>query len=193
MIILIDNYDSFTHNIYQLMASYVDDIKVIRNDKITICDIRKLNPQAIVISPGPGHPNDSGICIELIKTFSGLIPILGVCLGHQAIVQAFGGDVVKADVLVHGKSSFIRHYHRGLFKDLPQPFEAGRYHSLVADPSTLPDCLEIHADCSPNMIMGIKHKLHETYGVQFHPESCLTPLGHRLIQSFFEIAGVGIC
>lgn len=193
MIILIDNYDSFTHNLYQLMASYHDDIQVIRHDKITIEAIRELNPHAIVISPGPGHPTDAGICIELIKNFSGLIPILGICLGHQAIVHAFGGDVVGADALVHGKSSFITHHQRGLFKDLPQPFEAGRYHSLVADPSTLPECLEVHAYCEPDLIMGVKHKTHHTYGVQFHPESILTPQGHRLIESFLTIAGVPLC
>lgn len=190
MIVLIDNYDSFTHNIYQLLACYHDDIKIIRNDKTSVEAICNLNPHAIIISPGPGHPLDAGVCIDLIKTVTGRIPLLGVCLGHQAIVHAFGGAVVGAGVLVHGKSSDVLHQHQGLFQGLSQPFEAGRYHSLVADPSTLPECLEVHAYCEPDLIMGVKHKYHPTYGVQFHPESVLTPQGHRLVESFLSIAGV---
>lgn len=193
MIVLIDNYDSFTHNVYQLLACYHSDIKIIRNDKSSIASLRTLNPDAIILSPGPGHPVDAGICIELIRTLSGLIPILGICLGHQAIVHAFGGSVIGAGALVHGKASKISHDDRGLFKDLDQPFEAGRYHSLVADPLTMPDCLEVHAHCEPDLVMAVKHKTHDTFGVQFHPESILTPQGHCLVESFLSIAGVESC
>lgn len=193
MMLLIDNYDSFTYNVYQLLAQYDTNIHVVRNDHISIDEIRDLNPSAMILSPGPGHPRDAGVCIDTIRIFSGIIPILGICLGHQAIVHAFGGDVVGAGELVHGKASDIVHDHEGLFRDLPSPFQAGRYHSLIAAQDSLPDCLHIHAHCEPDLIMGIKHESHPTYGLQFHPESILTPQGYQLIARFLDLAGCVVC
>lgn len=189
MILLIDNYDSFTYNLYQLIGQYYPHVEVVRNDKITLNEIRTLNPKAIILSPGPGHPTEAGLCIDIINTFSGMIPILGVCLGHQAIVHAFGGNVIRANQLFHGKPSLMNHHQQGLFSEVQSPFEAGRYHSLVAEASSFPEVLEIHAKCEPDVIMAVKHKDHPTYGLQFHPESILTPLGHSLIEVFLKEAG----
>jgi anthranilate synthase component 2 len=184
MILIIDNYDSFTYNLYQSIASHVTDIRVFRNDKITITEIRKLQPTAIILSPGPGRPEDAGICVELIKNVGKDIPILGVCLGHQAIVIAFGGKVIQAPEIVHGKADMISHHQQGIYRDLPKPFKAGRYHSLMADKNSLPADLIIEAENSTGLIMGIKHKKYPIYGVQFHPESILTPDGNMLLKTF---------
>jgi anthranilate synthase/aminodeoxychorismate synthase-like glutamine amidotransferase len=193
MILLIDNYDSFTYNLYQVIAQYDNTVQVVRNDKITVDDISQQSPDAIILSPGPGHPRDAGICMDVIKQFSGKIPILGVCLGHQAIVEAFGGHVVGANEIVHGKASPVFHHNEGIFAHMPNPFLAGRYHSLVAEKSTLPEILKITAETEQGMIMGIKHTRHQTYGVQFHPESILTPEGYDLISEFLRITGIQSC
>ncbi len=193
MILLIDNYDSFTYNLYQMVAQYDNTVQVVRNDKISLNKINELKPQAIILSPGPGHPKDAGICIEVIKNLSGVIPILGVCLGHQAIVHAFGGNVIQAGEIIHGKASPVFHDNQGLFAHLPMPFMAGRYHSLIAERSSLPEILRVDAYTKPDMIMGIKHKQHLTFGVQFHPESILTPDGYDLISNFLKLAGIESC
>jgi len=193
MILIIDNYDSFTYNLYQTIAELYSNVQVVRHDKISMNEIREHSPLAIILSPGPGHPTEAGICIDLIKNFSGLIPILGVCLGHQAIVHAFGGNIISAGELVHGRASEVFHEHQGLFNAMPQPFKAGRYHSLMAEKSSFPEILTIEALTESGLIMGIKHKHHATYGVQFHPESILTPEGPKLINKFLEIAGVESC
>ncbi len=184
MILLIDNYDSFTYNLYQMVAQIEKNVEVIRNDKISIAQIASLRPHAIILSPGPGRPEEAGICLEVIKNYSGVIPILGVCLGHQAIVQAFGGHIVQADYAMHGKTSEVFHTQRGIFAHMPMPFVAGRYHSLIAEQKSLPEILTIEAHTREGIIMGIKHKHHLTFGVQFHPESILTHNGHFLIQDF---------
>ncbi len=193
MILLIDNYDSFTYNLYQMIAQYDNTVQVVRNDKMTIEAIKLLNPQALILSPGPGHPKDAGICIDVIKTFSGVVPILGVCLGHQAIVHAFGGKVIQAGEIIHGKASEVFHDNQGIFANLPMPFMAGRYHSLMAEQASLPTVLRIDAYSKPDMIMGIAHKQHLTFGVQFHPESILTPDGYDLISNFLKIADIKPC
>jgi anthranilate synthase/aminodeoxychorismate synthase-like glutamine amidotransferase len=193
MILLIDNYDSFTYNLYQMIAQYNDTVKVVRNDKISLSTIQQLNPAAIILSPGPGHPQEAGICLEVIQRFSGYIPLLGVCLGHQAIVHAFGGKIIQAKQMVHGKASLVFHNEEGIFAGLPIPFLAGRYHSLIADKASLPEVLHIHAYSEPDIIMGIKHKQHLTFGVQFHPESILTPEGYTLMSNFLKQAGVQAC
>jgi anthranilate synthase/aminodeoxychorismate synthase-like glutamine amidotransferase len=193
MILIIDNYDSFTYNLYQIIAEIDSNAHVVRHDKISISEITELSPSAIILSPGPGHPVEAGVCIDLIKRFSGMIPILGVCLGHQAIVHAFGGNIISAGELVHGRASEVFHEGRGLYKEMPQPFMAGRYHSLMAEKSSLPEILSIDAISESGLIMGIKHKDHPTYGVQFHPESILTPQGSRLIKSFLNKTGVASC
>ena len=192
MILLIDNYDSFTYNLYQMIAQLDKTVQVVRNDKISIEDILKMKPQAIILSPGPGHPREAGICIEVIKQLSGQIPILGVCLGHQAIVEAFGGQVIQAGEIVHGKASEVFHDKQGLFAKMSMPFLAGRYHSLMAA-QPLPQVLRVDAYCKPNIIMGIKHKEHLTFGVQFHPESILTPDGSLLMSEFLQLSGVQAC
>lgn len=186
MILLIDNYDSFTYNLYQLIASLYPDVKVVRNDAISMDAIHALNPSAIVLSPGPGHPEEAGICIEVIRAFAPTIPVLGVCLGHQAIGVAFGGKVMAAPTLEHGKKSLIFHRRSGLFKDVQLPFEAGRYHSLVLDPQLLPACLTVLAQDSSEVIMAIKHNEFACYGIQFHPESILTAQGDLLIRNFIQ-------
>ncbi|MCI7805371.1 MAG: bifunctional anthranilate synthase component II/anthranilate phosphoribosyltransferase [Oscillospiraceae bacterium] len=185
MILMIDNYDSFTYNLYQYFGEIYSDIKVVRNDCITIEEIEKLSPEAIVISPGPGYPKDAGISVEVIKHFSGRLPILGICLGHQSICEAFGGKIVKADELMHGKSSKISIDNATpLFKDLPKDIEAARYHSLIAEHSSLPECLEATAFDTAGQIMAVQHKEHPTYGLQFHPESVLTADGKIIIRNF---------
>ena len=186
MILMIDNYDSFTYNLVQYLGELGEKLKVVRNNKITISEIKKLKPDHIVISPGPGTPEDAGISMEAIKTFSGKIPVLGVCLGHQCLGQVFGGDVVRADRLMHGKTSMIHHNGRTIFKNIPDPFEATRYHSLIVKRQTLPDCLEIIAETKEKEIMGLKHRKHPTWGVQFHPESILTGPGKEILKNFIN-------
>ena len=186
MILMIDNYDSFTYNIVQYMGELGADIQVKRNDQISIEEIESLNPKKIVISPGPCTPDKAGISIEAIRNFAGKIPLLGVCLGHQSVGAAFGGEVVKAGKLMHGKTSEVRHDGKTLFKDLPNPFIATRYHSLVLNRKTLPDSFEITAESDDNEIMGIRHKELPVEGVQFHPESILTINGKDLLKNFIE-------
>ena len=186
MILMIDNYDSFTYNIVQYMGELGADIQVERNDQISIEEIESLNPKKIVISPGPCTPDKAGISIEAIQNFAGKIPLLGVCLGHQSVGAAFGGEVVKAGKLMHGKTSEVRHDGKTLFKGLPNPFTATRYHSLVLNRKTLPDCFEITAESDDNEIMGIRHKELSVEGVQFHPESILTTHGKDLLKNFIE-------
>jgi anthranilate synthase/aminodeoxychorismate synthase-like glutamine amidotransferase len=187
MILVIDNYDSFTYNLVQYLGQLHKNLKVFRNDKITMRGIGQLRPEKIVISPGPGRPEDAGISCELIDKFKGKIPILGVCLGHQAIGYAFGGKIVQAKKIMHGKTSMIYHNKKSIFKNLPCPFEATRYHSLVVEKRTLPSCLEIIAWTKDDKeIMGLKHKEYPIWGVQFHPESILTKVGLKLLSSFLK-------
>jgi anthranilate synthase component 2 len=191
MILMIDNYDSFTYNIVQYLAELNADVQVFRNDEISLDDIEKLAPEKIVISPGPCTPNEAGISVETITRFAGKIPILGICLGHQSIAQAFGGNIVRAKQVMHGKTSKICHRNEGVFKGLGARFVATRYHSLVIEQSSLPPCLEITAwteneDGSLDEIMGVRHKQLAIEGVQFHPESILTEHGHDLLRNFLE-------
>ena len=186
MIMMIDNYDSFTYNLVQYMGELGADIHVERNDCISISEIESLKPKKIVISPGPCTPAKAGISVEVIKKFAGKVPVLGVCLGHQSVGAAFGGEIIKAGKLMHGKTSKVRHDGKTLFKNLPNPFTATRYHSLVLNRKTLPDCFEITAESEDNEIMGIRHKDLSVEGVQFHPESILTPNGKDLLMNFIE-------
>ena len=181
---MIDNYDSFTYNLVQYLGELGEEVVVHRNDKITLEQIAALKPDRIVVSPGPCTPNEAGISVPLIREFAGKIPILGVCLGHQSIGQAFGGKIVHAQQLMHGKTSQIHHTSDGVFKDLPNPYRATRYHSLVIDRNSLPDCLEVTAWTDDGEIMGVRHKSLHVEGVQFHPESILTEHGHALLQNF---------
>lgn len=188
MIVLIDNYDSFSYNLYQLIGSFDPDIRVIRNDKISVDELAALKPEALVFSPGPGKPADAGICIKAIQRLSGSIPLLGVCLGHQALYEAFGGNIVPARHLMHGKSSLVNiDTTSPLFEGLLSPLKVARYHSLEADPQTLPDCLQIIATVDEE-VMAIAHKTHPSFGVQFHPESILTPQGACIIENFIRHA-----
>jgi para-aminobenzoate synthetase component 2 len=187
MLLMIDNYDSFTYNLVQYLGELGEDIKVFRNDKITINEIEKLNPERIVISPGPCTPKEAGISVELIKHFSGKIPILGVCLGNQSIGAAFGGDIIRAPRLMHGKTSVIIHDGKTIFEGLPNPFEATRYHSLIIKRETLPNCLEITAWTNIGEIMGVRHREFIIEGVQFHPESILTKVGKELLRNFLKL------
>ncbi len=187
MILVIDNYDSFTYNLVQYLGEMNQTPEVRRNDEITLAEIEQMAPNQIVISPGPGTPKDAGISIALIKYFAGKIPILGVCLGHQAIGEAFGGDVVQAGRMMHGKTSPIFHDNKTIFKGLPNPFEATRYHSLIVKRETLPDCLEISAQTAENEIMGIRHREYLIEGVQFHPESILTTHGKEILERFIHL------
>jgi len=191
VILIIDNYDSFTYNVVQYLAELKADVQVYRNDEISIADIERLAPEKIVISPGPCTPNEAGISVETITHFAGRVPILGICLGHQSIGQAFGGKIIRAKQVMHGKTSFIHHSSSGVFTGLRNPFEATRYHSLVIEQSSLPSCLEITAwtandDGSLDEIMGVRHKELSIEGVQFHPESILTQHGHDLLNNFLE-------
>jgi len=191
MILMIDNYDSFTYNLVQYLGELGAEVETVRNDAITTAGIRELNPQGIVISPGPCTPDDAGISLEVVAELGGEYPIFGVCLGHQCIGQVFGGRVVRADKIMHGKTSMIHHRGQGVFAGLPQPFEATRYHSLVLQKDAIPDCLEITAwtetgDGEFEEIMGLKHKELPIEGVQFHPESILTRCGHDLLQNFIN-------
>lgn len=191
MILMIDNYDSFTFNVVQYLAELGADVVVKRNDEITVADIEKLSPEKIVISPGPCTPNEAGISMETIRTYAGKLPILGICLGHQSIGQVFGGRVVRARQVMHGKTSPIVHNNVGVFHGLSNPFEATRYHSLVVEKGSLPDCLEITAwtetdDGEIDEIMGLRHRELAVEGVQFHPESILTQHGHDMLRNFLE-------
>jgi len=186
MLLMIDNYDSFTYNLVQYLSEIGQEVKVYRNDKITIEEVNKLNPKYIVISPGPCTPNEAGISLELINSFKGKVPILGVCLGHQSIGQAFGGKIIHAQTIMHGKTSQIFHENTGVFNRIKSPFTATRYHSLVIDKKSLPDCFDITAWTDDNEIMGIKHKDMPIEGVQFHPESILSEYGHDLLKNFLD-------
>lgn len=187
MILLIDNYDSFTYNLYQSLAAY-DEVCVRRNDQITLENIKTLSPNKIVLSPGPGIPSDAGICLEVVTLCAEQgLPLLGVCLGHQAIVEAFGGRVVIAGHPVHGKAADIQHDGVAIFEALPQPFCAGRYHSLHAPQADIPACLHITATTQEGMVMGVQHRELPIYGVQFHPESILTPCGDQLLKNFMQL------
>jgi len=187
MILVIDNYDSFTYNLVQYLGELGAEPEVHRNDQITVEEIARLAPERIVISPGPKTPTEAGICLDVIQKFSGKVPILGVCLGHQAIGQAFGGKVIRAPELMHGKTSPISHDGRTIFANLPNPFLATRYHSLIVERSTLPDCLEISATTPDGLIMGLRHKKMKVEGVQFHPESVLTEAGKQLLANFLKV------
>ena len=186
MILMLDNYDSFTYNLVQYFGALGEKVRVFRNDKITIARINELKPKKIVISPGPGRPENAGISCDLIREFSGKIPILGVCLGHQAIGYTFGGKIVNAKQLMHGKTSLIYHTGETIFKGIPNPFEATRYHSLLVDPKTLPECLKVIAWTKDKEIMGLKHKTYPLWGVQFHPESVLTKSGMDILSNFLK-------
>jgi anthranilate synthase component 2 len=186
MLLMIDNYDSFTYNLVQYFGELGEDVKVVRNDEIDLAGIAALKPDHIVVSPGPCTPNEAGVSVPLIKEFAGKVPILGVCLGHQSIGQAFGGRIVRAKELMHGKTSMIHHTDRGVFKGLPNPFRATRYHSLVIERESLPDCLEITAWTDDGEIMGVHHKTLIVEGVQFHPESILTEHGHAMLANFLK-------
>ena len=190
MLLMIDNYDSFTYNLVQYLGELGADIRVFRNDKITIPEIEKLNPDRIVISPGPCTPKEAGISIDVIKHFAGKIPMLGVCLGHQSIGAAFGGEIINAPTLMHGKTSMIHHDGKTIFEGLPNPFEATRYHSLIIKKETLPDCLEITAWTEKDEIMGVRHGEFTIEGVQFHPESILTKVGKDLLRNFLQMGSL---
>jgi len=187
MILVIDNYDSFTYNLVQYLGELGADLKTYRNDKITIPEIKKLAPEKILISPGPGYPKDAGISISVIKEFAGKVPILGVCLGHQAIGEAFGGKIVQAKRLLHGKTSMIHHDGKTIYKGIPNPFTATRYHSLIIERASLPVSLEISAWTKEDEIMGIRHKEYKVEGIQFHPESILTTEGKKLLKNFLSL------
>ena len=192
MLLMIDNYDSFTYNVVQYLSELGADVRVYRNDEITIEEIERLKPEQIVISPGPCTPNEAGVSMAVIEHFKGKLPILGVCLGHQSLGQVFGGDVVRAREVMHGKTSPIYHNNHGVFKGLSNPFTATRYHSLIVDKNTLPDCLEVTAwtqneNGSQDEIMGLRHKIYAIEGVQFHPESILTEGGHHLFKNFLAL------
>jgi anthranilate synthase component 2 len=186
MLLMIDNYDSFTFNLVQYLGELGEDVLVKRNDEVTLGEIEKLAPSKIVISPGPCSPSEAGISVAAIKKFAGKIPLLGVCLGHQAIGQAFGGRIIQAKTLMHGKTSQVTHTGQGVFAELPSPFRATRYHSLVIERESCPDCLEITAWTDDGEIMGVRHKSLPIEGVQFHPESIMTEHGHQLLQNFLK-------
>ncbi len=189
MLILIDNYDSFTYNLVHFLGELGAECEVIRNDKISADEVLKKKPQAIVLSPGPCTPNEAGVCLDLIAKAGPRVPLLGVCLGHQAIGQVYGGKVIRAPVPMHGKLSTIRHAGKGVFKGLPERFEVTRYHSLIVERASLPASLEITAETADGLIMGLQHKTHPVHGVQFHPESIASEQGHALLANFLEIAG----
>jgi len=186
MLLMLDNYDSFTYNLVQYLGELGADIRVFRNDRITLEEIESLGPELIVISPGPGTPRDAGISIELVRRFAGKIPILGVCLGHQAIGEAFGGEIVRAGRLMHGKTSLIHHDGRGVFQGIENPFEATRYHSLLIEKNSVPKSLEISAWTEDGEIMGVRHRQYPVDGIQFHPESILTRVGKDLLRNFLK-------
>ncbi|MCD8156830.1 MAG: aminodeoxychorismate/anthranilate synthase component II [Clostridiales bacterium] len=187
MILLIDNYDSFTYNLYQFMGIFANDIRVVRNDKITIDEIRAMQPEKIVLSPGPKDPKEAGICMDLVRAFYDKVPILGICLGHQCIGEALGGTVSYAKKLLHGKQSVIRHSGTGIFEGVPSPLKVARYHSLAVQAEGLSDCLEISAQTEDGEIMAIRHREYPVYGMQFHPESIYTEHGKKILENFLEI------
>lgn len=189
MLLLIDNYDSFTYNLYQFIGEIYPDIKVLRNDQMKVSDIISMKPDGIVLSPGPGRPENAGICIDVIKNFGIKIPILGICLGHQAIGYAYGAKIIKSNIIKHGKTSIVTHNRQGLFNGIKNPIKAMRYHSLIIDKDSLTDELEITAEAEDGTIMGIKHKKFPVYGLQFHPESILTEEGKSILKNYVE----GIC
>lgn len=187
MILLIDNYDSFTYNLYQYMGIFAEDITVVRNDKITIEEIKEMNPEKIVLSPGPKSPKEAGICLDVIKEFYNKIPILGICLGHQSIGEALGGTVSYAKELLHGKQSVIQHSGTGIFAGIPSPIKVARYHSLAVQKQNLPECLEILAETEDGEIMAMKHREYPVFGMQFHPESIYTEHGKRMLENFLIV------
>jgi anthranilate synthase/aminodeoxychorismate synthase-like glutamine amidotransferase len=191
MVLMIDNYDSFTFNLVQYLAELGEEVKVFRNDEISVDEAQALAPRAIVVSPGPSAPENAGISVELITRLAGRIPILGVCLGHQAIGQAFGGRVVRAQRVMHGKVSRVRHDGEGVFRSLPAEFTATRYHSLAVERGSLPDCLKVSAESEDGEIMGLRHRRLAVEGVQFHPEALLTEHGHQMLQNFIQGAQTG--
>jgi anthranilate synthase/aminodeoxychorismate synthase-like glutamine amidotransferase len=187
MILLIDNYDSFTYNLYQYLCELGAEVRVVRNDEITVSEVEAIAPERLVVSPGPCTPGEAGISVELIERLAGKLPILGVCLGHQCIGEAFGGTVAYAGEIRHGKSSRIEHDGKGVFRGLPNPFEAIRYHSLAIQPESVPECLEVTARSDSGVIMGVRHRQLAIEGVQFHPESIATPVGKDLLKNFLEM------
>lgn len=189
MVLLIDNYDSFTYNLYQYLAELGEEVEVFRNDAISVGEIEEMAPDCLVISPGPCTPSEAGISCEAIEQLAGRIPILGVCLGHQVIGQVFGGEIVRADRLMHGKTSPIHHDGRTIFEGIASPFEAVRYHSLVIDPPSVPDCLEVSARSDQDEIMAVRHREHLVEGVQFHPESIMTAPGKQILRNFLALVG----
>ena len=188
MILLIDNYDSFTYNLYQYLRELGGDVEVRRHDAIDVDGVRRLSPRAIVLSPGPGRPGDAGVCLSLVSELGATVPILGVCLGHQCVGEAYGGRVVHAGELKHGKTSLVHHGGQGVLGGLPNPFTATRYHSLVVERASLPSCLEVTAETDNGLIMGLRHREHPVEGVQFHPESILTTVGKDLLRNFLSEA-----
>jgi anthranilate synthase component II len=190
MLVLIDNYDSFTYNLVHFLGELGGECRVFRNDKITVAEVLRLKPSGIVLSPGPCTPNEAGICLELIEKAGSTIPLLGVCLGHQAIGQAYGGKVVRAPIPMHGKLSEITHTAKGVFKGLPKKFEVTRYHSLIVERKSLPADLTVTARTADGLIMGLQHKVHPVHGVQFHPESIASENGHALLANFLDLAGI---
>ena len=191
MLLLIDNYDSFTYNLVHYLGELGADVTIYRNDAISADEGLALKPDGIVLSPGPCDPDQAGICLELIEKNAGAIPLLGVCLGHQAIGQAFGGNVVRASILMHGKTSNIHHHGHGLFQGLPTPFSATRYHSLIVERESLPDCLEVTAQTDDGVVMAVAHREFPVHGVQFHPESIASDQGHELLKNFLDIVKCG--
>jgi anthranilate synthase component II len=190
VLILIDNYDSFTYNLVHYLGELGTPSEVIRNDKISVADVLKKKPSAIVLSPGPCTPNEAGVCLDLIQAAAGQVPILGVCLGHQAIGQSYGGKIIRAPAPMHGKLSEIHHKGQGVFQGLPERFEITRYHSLIIERETLPDCLQITAETDDGIIMGVQHREHPVHGVQFHPESIASEHGHDILANFLKLAGL---
>ncbi len=190
MIFVLDNYDSFTYNLVQYLGELGAELEVRRNDQTTVQEIQSMMPEAIVLSPGPGRPEDAGILLETIRNFAGKVPILGVCLGHQAIGEVFGGEVIAAPSLVHGKTTDVYHDGKTIFRGLPSPFAAGRYHSLVVDPKIIPAELEVSATTKEGVVMGLRHRRFPVEGVQFHPESVLTPDGRKLLKNFLDLLPV---
>jgi anthranilate synthase/aminodeoxychorismate synthase-like glutamine amidotransferase len=188
MVLMIDNYDSFTYNLVQYIAQLGEEVRVFRNDRITPEEVEEMSPQAVCLSPGPCSPKEAGVSVDIIKAFYAKLPILGVCLGHQAIAYALGGRVVKAPRVMHGKTSRIVSDGKTIFRNVPNPFEAGRYHSLIVERDSLPDSLMITAETEEREIMGVRHRQYPVEGIQFHPESILTPVGKRIIKNFLEIA-----
>ena len=190
MLLLIDNYDSFTYNLYQYLGELGSKVTVVRNDKMTLKEMEKLAPERIVISPGPGYPRDAGLSCQVIRHFGGRVPVLGVCLGHQCLAEVYGATVDHAGEIKHGKSSLVHHDGKGVFEGLPDPFPAIRYHSLAVRPDSVPECLEVSAKTDNNIIMGLRHKELPVEGVQFHPESIMTEVGKDLLKNFLKMKGV---